>query len=395
MKKHLVFNKIAVVGAGAMGIGIAQVISQSGAKVFLFDISHENALSAKRKLGQTFERLVSKKKFKRDEADTILDRVVPVEKLSHAVDVDLVIEAVSENLEIKTKVFSNLEKIFTKSTIFATNTSSLSIGSLAKHLKNPQRLIGLHFFNPAPVMHLVEVIPSLATDEKLAQKCKKWLLEIGKAPVMAKDSPGFIVNRVVRSFYGEAMNIYEEGLASPETIDWAMTSIGKFRMGPFMLTDFIGQDVNYTVSESVWKQFYNEPRFRPNRCQKELVDLGWLGRKTGRGFYKYENGEAQVPNAKEDFALGEYILNRILATIINEALSALSSGICSREDLETSMVKGVNYPMGIIEWAEKLGPKNVLKLLQGLFQRTGDMRYRPAPLLQEWAESGGGLKLTL
>lgn len=393
MEKHLVFNNIAVVGAGAMGTGIAQVVSQSGAKVYLYDISYENTLSAKKKLEQTFEKLVNKKKFNTDEAKSILDRIVPVEKLSQTVDVGLVIEAVSENLEIKTKLFKSLEKTFNESTIFATNTSSLSIGSLAKHIKDPKRFIGLHFFNPAPIMPLVEVVSSLATDEKLAPKCKKWLLEIGKVPVLSKDSPGFIVNRVARSFYGEAMNIYEEGLADPQTIDWAMTSIGKFRMGPFMLTDFIGQDVNYAVSESVWKQFYHEPRFRPNRCQKELVDLGWLGRKTGRGFYNYKNGEAQVSKAKEDLAMGEYILNRILATIINEAFSALSSGVCSREDLEISMVKGVNYPMGIIEWAEKLGPKNILKLLQGFFQRTGDMRYRPVPLLQEWAESGGALKL--
>ena len=210
---------------------------------------------------------------------------------------------------------------------------------------------------------------------------------MGKSPVVAKDSPGFIVNRVARAFYGEAMNIYEEGIASPDTIDWAMTSIGKFKMGPFLLTDFIGQDINYSVSESVWTQFYFEPRFRPNISQKRLVDLGWLGRKAGRGFYLYEEGIALTNPIKDD-VLGNHILERILALLINEALSALGDNLCSLEDLETAMTKGVNYPMGLIEWAKKLGPEKILQILNDLLNKTGDARYRPTVLLQEWVSNG-------
>jgi 3-hydroxybutyryl-CoA dehydrogenase len=295
----------------------------------------------------------------------------------------VVIEAISENIELKRDLFQKLEDLLPADTIFATNTSSLSIASLAKGLNHPERLIGIHFFNPAALMPLVEIIPSMATGPEIVSDCKSWLTQMGKSPVVAKDSPGFIVNRVARAFYGEAMNIYEEGIASPDTIDWAMISLGKFKMGPFLLMDFIGQDINYSVSESVWTQFYFEPRFRPNISQKRLVDQGWLGRKTGRGFYTYEEGSA-VSNPIKDEVLGNSILERILALLINEALSALGDRLCTLEDLETAMVKGVNYPIGLIEWAKKIGPDKILQILKDLLDHTGDGRYRPTPLLKDW-----------
>ena len=288
---------------------------------------------------------------------------------------------------MKSETFKDLENIVSLDTVLATNTSSLSIASLAKNLSDPERFIGIHFFNPAPVMPLVEVIPSLATSPELIDRCKQWLTAMGKSPVVAKDSPGFIVNRVARAYYGEAMNIFEEGMASPDTIDWAMTSLGNFRMGPFLLTDFIGHDINYAVSESVWRQFYFEPRFRPNISQKRLVEMGWLGRKTGRGFYRYEDGAAITAPVKDE-KLGKEILERVLALIINEAIDALDHNLCSKKDLEMAMTKGVNYPMGLIAWAENIGPEKVLKTLCELQKKTGDMRYRPSPLLQEWARTG-------
>ena len=288
---------------------------------------------------------------------------------------------------MKSETFKDLENIVSLDTVLATNTSSLSIASLAKNSSDPERFIGIHFFNPAPVMPLVEVIPSLATSPELIDRCKQWLTAMGKSPVVAKDSPGFIVNRVARAYYGEAMNIFEEGMASPDTIDWAMTSLGNFRMGPFLLTDFIGHDINYAVSESVWRQFYFEPRFRPNISQKRLVEMGWLGRKTGRGFYRYEDGAAITAPVKDE-KLGKEILERVLALIINEAIDALDHNLCSKKDLEMAMTKGVNYPMGLIAWAENIGPEKVLKTLCELQKKTGDMRYRPSPLLQEWARTG-------
>ena len=387
MKNDLTFKKTIVVGAGAMGIGIAQVLSQAGATVFLYDIDLAGVKKALEKLEKVMERLVVKGRLERPESREILKRITPIEALEKAEGAQVVIEAISENIELKRDLFQRLEDLLPADTIFATNTSSLSIASLAKGLNHPERLIGIHFFNPAALMPLVEIIPSMATGPEIVSDCKSWLTQMGKSPVVAKDSPGFIVNRVARAFYGEAMNIYEEGIASPDTIDWAMTSLGKFKMGPFLLMDFIGQDINYSVSESVWTQFYFEPRFRPNISQKRRVDQGWLGRKTGRGFYSYEEGSA-VSNPIKDEALGNAILERILALLINEALSALGDRLCTLEDLETAMVKGVNYPIGLIEWAKKIGPDKILQILKDLLDHTGDGRYRPTPLLKDWVTKG-------
>ena len=387
MKNDLTFKKTIVVGAGAMGIGIAQVLSQAGATVFLYDIDLAGVKKALEKLEKVMERLVVKGRLERLESREILKRITPIEALEKAEGAQVVIEAISENIELKRDLFQRLEDLLPADTIFATNTSSLSIASLAKGLNHPERLIGIHFFNPAALMPLVEIIPSMATGPEIVSDCKSWLTQMGKSPVVAKDSPGFIVNRVARAFYGEAMNIYEEGIASPDTIDWALTSLGKFKMGPFLLMDFIGQDINYSVSESVWTQFYFEPRFRPNISQKRLVDQGWLGRKTGRGFYTYEEGSA-VSNPIKDEALGNSILERILALLINEALSALGDRLCTLEDLETAMVKGVNYPIGLIEWAKKIGPDKILQILKDLLDHTGDGRYRPTPLLKDWVTKG-------
>jgi 3-hydroxybutyryl-CoA dehydrogenase len=302
-------------------------------------------------------------------------------------DSELVIEAIVENLDVKKQVFRKIENLVSETCILATNTSSLSVTSIAAACKYPERVIGLHFFNPAPLMPLVEIVPAISTAPELAETLKKLMLEWGKAPAIAKDTPGFIVNRVARPFYGEAIRIYEEGIADIPTIDWAMKTIGGFRMGPFELTDFIGHDVNYVVTETVFKEFYYDARYKPSISQKRLVEAGFYGRKSGRGFYDYSE-DAEKPKATEDELLGKKVVERIVAMLINEAAEALYLNIASKEDLDTAMTKGVNYPKGLLAWADELGIAHVLNVLEDLFEEYGEDRYRPSILLKHMSSKG-------
>jgi 3-hydroxybutyryl-CoA dehydrogenase len=301
---------------------------------------------------------------------------------------DLVIEAIIEDIEIKKMVFSDLEIILADDAVIASNTSSLSITSLAKHCKHPERIVGLHFFNPAPLMPLVEIIPALQTRDGLTSDLNKLMNDWGKAPVLAKDTPGFIVNRVARPFYSEAIRILDEGLADVNTIDEAMRSLG-FRMGPFELTDLIGHDVNYAVTESVFKSFYYDDRFKPSVTQLKLVEAGWYGKKSGRGFYKYEEDGTRsffkVDSAKD---IQDSISERVLAMLINEAADAVFWGIASVEDIDTAMTKGVNYPKGLLVWADEWGVSKVINIIESLRQHYGETRYRVSPILREMAISG-------
>jgi 3-hydroxybutyryl-CoA dehydrogenase len=226
-------------------------------------------------------------------------------------------------------------------------------------------------------MPLVEIIPGIATQINLAGDVKKLIDSWGKVTVIAKDTPGFIVNRVARPFYSEALRIYEEGIADIPTIDWAMKEFGGFKMGPFELMDLIGHDVNYVVTETVWKQFYFDPRFKPALSQKRLLEAGFLGRKSGRGFYNYAEG-AVMPEPKKDDALWKLVFNRILAMLINEAADTLYYQIAGKEDIDLAMTKGVNYPKGLLKWADEIGSKNVLKTMQDLYDLYQEDRYRPS-----------------
>jgi 3-hydroxybutyryl-CoA dehydrogenase len=372
---------VGVLGAGTMGSGIVQVAAQNGHDVVLVDLNSKILEKSKEQLTKIMGRLVEKGKITGQEAEDIKSRVTYSEDIHDFSKCGLLIEAIIEDLEIKSHVFTQLEQIVPKGCILASNTSSLSIASIGASLSDPGKVIGIHFFNPAPLMPLVEIIPAVQTEEETLEKAKSIIDGWGKVTVLCKDTPGFIVNRVARPFYGEALRIYEEGIADFATIDWAMTELGGFRMGPFTLMDYIGNDVNYTVTETVFKAFYYDPRYKPSFTQKRHAEAGYLGRKSDRGYYNYAEG-AEKPEPNKDEQLGKVILERILVMLMNEAIDAVFLNIGSKEDIDLAMTKGVNYPKGLLSWAEEMGLDNVLSKLEELFHEYGEDRYRPSPLLR-------------
>ncbi|MEO9884743.1 MAG: 3-hydroxyacyl-CoA dehydrogenase NAD-binding domain-containing protein [Balneola sp.] len=375
---------IGIIGAGTMGAGIAQIASSNGHEVFLYDAYAEQLPKAKAGLEKILNRQVEKGRMSQEKVDGILSRIHFVDDITKFGKCGFVIEAIVENIDIKKDAFQRLEGIVSKDCVLASNTSSLSIASISSALKKPERFLGVHFFNPAPLMKLVEIIPSVATDTELAQSTKEFISDWGKITVMAKDTPGFIVNRVARPFYSEALRILEEGVADVPTIDWAMKELGGFRMGPFELMDLIGHDVNYEVTSSVFKEFYYDPRFKPSFTQKRLVEAGWLGRKSGKGFYNYGK-DAKNSDPNKDKELGEEILHRILVMLINEAFDAVFMNIGSAEDVDLAMQNGVNYPKGLLVWAEEIGLEKVLGRMNALYDEYQEDRYRPNPLLKRKA----------
>jgi 3-hydroxybutyryl-CoA dehydrogenase len=379
--------KIGVLGAGSMGSGIAQVASQCGHEVVLCDTNAVQLEKAQSGLAKTLEKLVEKEKITAADSQNIQNRIQYANSVSEFEKCDLIIEAIIENLEIKKTVFSQLESIVSDSCILASNTSSLSIASIAAACKKPERVIGIHFFNPAPLMPLVEIIPAVQTSEDTTKKSRDLIDSWKKISVLAKDTPGFIVNRVARPFYGEALRIYEEGVADFATIDWAMTELGGFKMGPFTLMDYIGNDVNYAVTESVFASFYFDPKFKPSLTQKRHSEAGWFGRKSGRGYYDYAK-DAVLPEPKKDLELAEQIFNRILIMLINEAADAVFLNIASVKDVDLAMTKGVNYPKGLLQWANELGLQNILTQLDALYDEYREDRYRASVLLRRKAQAG-------
>lgn len=373
--------KIGVLGSGTMGLGIAQVAAQAGHEVVLVDNAQTVLEKAKNTLQKTLDKLVEKAKMSSEAAQALLNRIEFTTDKKAFKDCGLIIEAIIENLDVKHQVFKEMESIVSPDCILASNTSSLSIASIGSVLEKSERIIGIHFFNPAPLMPLVEIIPAVQTSESVLKQAKALIDSWKKITVVCKDTPGFIVNRVARPFYGEALRIYEEGLADFATIDWAMTELGGFRMGPFTLMDYIGNDVNYTVTETVFEAFYYDPRFKPSFTQKRHKEAGFYGRKSGRGYFSYQEG-VELPKAIEDKVLGEKILMRILCMLINEAYDALYLNVASRQDIDLAMKNGVNYPKGLLEWSEEIGLEKVLAVLQNLFEEYGEDRYRPNVLLK-------------
>lgn len=378
---------VGVLGAGTMGAGIAQVAAQNGHQVILVDLNKDVLEGAKMKLSKIMTRLVEKEKITEKESNVIQTNIAYHTELSSFQNCGLIIEAIVENIVVKCKVFSELESITNDTCILASNTSSLSIASIGASLKDPRKIIGIHFFNPAPLMPLVEIIPAVQTSEDTVNSAKDLIDSWKKVTVLCKDTPGFIVNRVARPFYGEALRIYEEGVADFATIDWAMTNIGGFRMGPFTLMDYIGNDVNYAVTESVFKAFYYDPRYKPSLTQKRHSEAGYYGRKSGRGFFDYSES-ATNPTPTENQELGKQIFDRIIVMLINEAVDAVFLNVGSKEAIDLAMTKGVNYPKGLLNWADELGLDFVLSKLEHLFAEYGEDRYRPSPLMRRMVQSG-------
>jgi len=365
-----------------MGSGIAQVASTAGYTVKIFDASEAALNKAETSLEKILNRLIEKGRIDNKEKERIQNNISYVGKLKDLSGSDLTIEAIVENLEVKQNVLSELENYLCDKCIIASNTSSLSVASIAASLKKPERCIGIHFFNPAPLMKLVEIIPAIQTSEDTLQTAIKTISDWKKVVAVAKDTPGFIVNRVARPFYGEALRIYEEGVADFATIDWSLKTIGGFRMGPFELMDFIGNDVNYTVTETVFTAFYFDPRYKPAFTQKRFAEAGYLGRKSGKGYYDYSEG-ATKPSPKKDKEIGQQIFDRVIVMLINEAADALFLNIASAEDIDNAMTKGVNYPKGLLAWANEKGIDWCVSKLDELYDEYHEDRYRCSLLLRK------------
>ncbi|MCF8292349.1 MAG: NAD(P)-binding domain-containing protein [Chitinophagaceae bacterium] len=378
--------KIGIIGSGTMGAGIAQVAAQAGNNVVVIDTNETVLNKAKHSLQNTLSKLTEKGKLSAEKAASIFSLIsweLSINKLNES---DLVIEAIVERLDIKQTLFAALEHIVSEQCILASNTSSLSVTSIASACNLPQRVIGIHFFNPAPVMELVEIVPALQTSQDIVAKSIAMIDSWNKKTVRTKDTPGFIVNRIARPFYSEAIRLYDEGVASIETIDHAMKVYGGFRMGPFELMDLIGHDVNYAVTETVWSSFYFDPRYTPSFTQKRLVEAKWFGRKSGRGFYDYaDTAIKHEPELQAE--VGKDICWRVLVMLINEAANALFLHVASKEDIDLAMTKGVNYPKGLLQWADEKGIAACVEKLDALYEEYHEDRYRCSPLLRKMKAS--------
>ncbi|WP_217140403.1 3-hydroxyacyl-CoA dehydrogenase [Streptomyces sp. AC627_RSS907] len=483
-------STVAVVGTGTMGQGIAQVALVAGHPVRLYDAVPGRAREAADAIGARLDRLVEKERLTGDERDAARARLRPADSLAELADCALVVEAVLERLEVKQELFRALEDVVGDDCLLATNTSSLSVTAVGGALRAPGRFVGLHFFNPAPLLPLVEVVSGFATDPASARRAHETARAWGKTPVACADTPGFVVNRVARPFYAEAFAVYEARGADPATIDAVLRESGGFRMGAFELTDLIGQDVNEAVTHSVWQAFFQDVRFTPSLAQRRLVESGRLGRKSGQGWYDYRDGagrpephtaepagrpayvvvkgdlgparelvglirEAGVEVREEDGghgalalpgggallltggqtsagtgdvvhfdlaldyrraarialapsgrtsprtlaeatglfqALGKkvsvvgdvpgMIVARTVARIIDLAYDAAARGVASKDDIDTAMRLGVNYPLGPFAWSRAWGLGRVYDLLGELHRREPTGRYAPSPALR-------------
>jgi 3-hydroxybutyryl-CoA dehydrogenase len=372
--------KVAVAGGGAMGAGIAQVAAVHGHEVVLYDAFPASLDKAKISLTADLNKLQAKGKINEADALRIQQSILFTENLNDIKGSLLFIEAVVEQLEVKQQLFKSVEELVSIDCILATNTSSLAVIAIGSECKKQDRVMGLHFFNPPTIMQLVEVIPTLNTLPELLLQAKTLVESWGKIAVTTKDTPGFIVNRIARPYYGEAIRIYEEGIADFVTIDYAMKTIGGFKMGPFELMDFIGNDINFKVTETVFAQMFYEPRYKPSITQKRLFEGKLFGRKSGKGYYSYQPLSTPEPLQNKELLQG--IFNRIFYMLVNEAAEALHFKIASAKDIELAMTKGVNYPKGLLAWANEFGIDEIYNGLKNLQEEYGEDRYRASVLLK-------------
>jgi 3-hydroxybutyryl-CoA dehydrogenase len=390
-------RRLGVLGAGTMGAGIAQVALEAGLEVLIHDPVPGAVERAEQRIAGFLARRAEKGQLTAEAVEAAQARLRPVATLERVTEADAVVEAIPEDIDLKREAFAALDRAAAE-TILATNTSSLPVGRIAAATQRPERVIGMHFFNPVPLMALVEVIPGPRTAPGTVERTTALAHELGKTPVVATDTPGFIVNRVARPYYLEALRIVGEGGATIEEVDAAMRGIG-FRMGPFELIDAIGADVNYAVSVSVFEQTFGDPRYRPHLIQRTLLDAGRLGAKARAGFYDYgADGTRGQPWAglttspeglRTDRLAAAQIEARILAAIVNEAASAVADGVATPDAIDTSMRLGTNWPEGPLAWGERIGLASVVHSLDALHANVPDGRYRVTPLLRHLAERGG------
>jgi 3-hydroxybutyryl-CoA dehydrogenase len=388
-------ERIGILGAGTMGAGIAQIAVEAGLDAVVHDPIAGAYERAQQRIAGFLARKVEKGQLDAAAAAAALDRLTTAASFEELAASDLVVEAIPEELELKRDAFRRLDAVAEPETILATNTSSLSVAEIAEAAARPERVVGMHFFNPVPLMALVEVIAGPATSPAVAQETVAAARRLGKTPVLAADTPGFIVNRVARPYYLEAMRILGDGLAGIEEIDAAMRESG-FRMVPFELVDTIGADVNLAVSQSMYEAFAQDARYRPHPVQAVVVDAGRLGRKSGGGFYDYGTDGARgapwtgLPRSSGGPHLrGEEVSGRVLAALVNEAASAVEAHVAEPEAIDLAMRLGANYPAGPLEWGERIGLAGIVETLDALEREASDGRYRVVPSLRSLAESGG------
>jgi 3-hydroxybutyryl-CoA dehydrogenase len=395
---------VCILGSGTMGAGIAQVAATHGWNVLLRDVSDDLPRRAIDGIVRQLDRLVERQKLTAAQRDQAASHLRALPSTGRVPACDLVIEAIVEDFDTKVSVLKPIAAALNEGGFIASNTSSLSITRIADAVGRPDRTIGMHFFNPAPILKLVEIIPGRQTSADVIDRATGIARQWGKTPVRAKDTPGFIVNRVARPFYLEAFRILEEGLAGPGEIDDAVRTLGGFRMGPLELTDLIGQDINTATTRSVWEQLGRPARLAPSNLQESLVAQGHLGRKSGRGVYDYStdppapaiNITRQPPAASRELTaaveefiaraspltthsspLSSSIFARILAAVINECDWAVHDGVASPGDIDTALKLATNYPRGPLDWAGTIGRDVCRRLLAALNQTAADRRFTP------------------
>jgi 3-hydroxybutyryl-CoA dehydrogenase len=391
---------VGVIGAGTMGAGIAQLAARSGARTILHDplpdALERGAQYARDGLGKE----AAKGRLSTAEADAAVARIEPVDDLAAFAPCELVIEAAPERLALKHEIYARASEIVSEECVLATNTSSLLVTAIAAGASNPERVVGMHFFNPAPLMRLLEVVAGEQSGERALALARATGEAMGKTVIRAQDGPGFLVNRCNRPFGLEALRLLQERIADIETIDRIVRIEGGFRMGPFELMDLVGVDTGLEISKSFYEQSFGEPRWRPSPIAARYVAAGRYGRKTGRGYYDYSSDPYRAPDpdpdppedagaadAKVAPAAGG-VLERIVCQVINECAFALGEGVGSAQDIDTGMVLGLNYPRGPLVWADELGLDRVLAVLDGLWEEYREERYRAAPALRGRVRAG-------
>jgi 3-hydroxybutyryl-CoA dehydrogenase len=371
-----------------MGAGIAQLACLAGCPTLIHDPVAEALERGAERVRADLKRGAERDRWTAEEAAAAADRLRPAADLSELAGCGLVIEAAPERLELKRALFAELEEVCGDDAVLATNTSSLPVSDIAAAATRPERICGMHFFNPPALMKLVEVVAGDATAEPALAATAELAERMGRTPIRCTDAPGFIVNRCNRPFALESLRMLGEGIATHAAIDRVVREDGGYRMGPFELMDLIGIDVNLSVAESFYAQ-RAEPRWEPHEIQRQKVAAGQLGRKSGAGFYDYDEGKLVEVDAEVDAELRTEILSRIVAQLVNEASFAIEEGVAAPDDVDVAMKLGLNHPKGPFEWARELGPATVLATLNRLAGGLDADRYRAAPVLRRWSELGG------